>query len=720
VLKAAYRQSCHDRAWFLQVMLEVGLREQFSAGTVRRLAVSEEFAPDEARAALVWSRRRADSTFDLAWNVHRRLPVLGEAMLAGTLDEPRAAAFIRWTTGLTDEQAALVCDHLVDQAGRWTVGELIEHIQRLVLAIDPGWAEKRYTEAVKRRRVVGARNDDGTASVSGLDLPVDRAAAGCERIDELARSCKRAGDRRPIDHIRADLFLGSLDGTFEGLTDEQIITHIRTHPFLDTPPNTSTDPDPGTDPDPDAGPKGPDTPSGGPSGGTPTNPPDPTGGVPVNPSDGAPAGPPEGSAGGTPAGSPTDTPSDTPVGPPTSSPSDTPADFPSGPPSDISAGPILDSSPGGVPRPEASAAPEKRQKATSDAEPGDAPIATTARGWAVPELRVELATLLGLDEHPAHAPGWGMIHAPLARQMVTRMMAGEWRYAICTDNGHLLHAGITLHRPCPPAERPLRDTRRGGIVELQITHTLLQRLAHQPAVTGDWTALVADLTRQIRTAPISIPHTTGTVDIETGDSGTSRSWPGAANSETTDPFASDGKDRRQAGAALRRYVQIRGRACSWPGCRTPATRTDQDHVIERVADGPTSHNNLELVCRHDHRAKHQGGWQVTMPHPHLIIWTSPLGHTYPTHPPKIITPLPELRPGYHQRLEVGTAHDEPSGTESSSADLPTMPAASVPGPSDPGSDTPASCGKKDSQAAEPDTGHDTLLGLIPDRDIPPF
>ncbi|MEW9534438.1 hypothetical protein, partial [Microbispora sp. NPDC049125] len=27
VLKAAYRQSCHDRAWFLQVMLEVGLRE---------------------------------------------------------------------------------------------------------------------------------------------------------------------------------------------------------------------------------------------------------------------------------------------------------------------------------------------------------------------------------------------------------------------------------------------------------------------------------------------------------------------------------------------------------------------------------------------------------------------------------------------------------------------------------------------------------------------
>ncbi|WP_222709796.1 hypothetical protein, partial [Microbispora sp. CSR-4] len=36
----------------------------------------------------------------------RRLPVLGEAMLEGVLDEPRAVAFIRWTSGLTDAAAA--------------------------------------------------------------------------------------------------------------------------------------------------------------------------------------------------------------------------------------------------------------------------------------------------------------------------------------------------------------------------------------------------------------------------------------------------------------------------------------------------------------------------------------------------------------------------------------------------------------------------------------
>ncbi|MEU7941195.1 DUF222 domain-containing protein [Microbispora bryophytorum] len=243
VLKAAYRQSCHERARFLHALLEVGLREQFTGDSVVRLHVPDEFAPDEARAALVWSRRRADSAFDLAWNLHRRLPVLGEAMLAGELDEPRAAAFIRWTGGLTDAQAVWVCERLISRAPAWTVGQLIEHIQRLVLAIDPDWAEKRYREAVRRRHVVGTRTEEGTATVSGLDLPLDRAVAGCERIDELARACKRAGDRRPVDHIRADLFLGSLDGSFESLSDSEIVTHVRTHPFLDaSPSDTATEP----------------------------------------------------------------------------------------------------------------------------------------------------------------------------------------------------------------------------------------------------------------------------------------------------------------------------------------------------------------------------------------------------------------------------------------------------------------------------------------------
>jgi hypothetical protein len=46
VVKAAYRQLCHERARFLQVVVEVGLREPLSGDSVRRLEVPDEFGAD--------------------------------------------------------------------------------------------------------------------------------------------------------------------------------------------------------------------------------------------------------------------------------------------------------------------------------------------------------------------------------------------------------------------------------------------------------------------------------------------------------------------------------------------------------------------------------------------------------------------------------------------------------------------------------------------------
>ncbi|WP_204052459.1 HNH endonuclease signature motif containing protein [Microbispora siamensis] len=712
VLKAAYRQSCHDRARFLHALLEVGLREQFTGDSVVRLEVPDEFAPDEARAALAWSRRRADSAFDLAWNLHRRLPVLGEAMLAGELDEPRAVAFIRWTSGLTDAQAGWVCEHLISRAPTWTVGELIEHIQRLVLAIDPDWAEKRYREAVRRRRVVGMRNDDGTATVSGLDLPLDRAVAGCERIDDLARACKRAGDHRPVDHIRADLFLGSLDGSFEGLSDAEIVAHVRTHPFVDAAPSDAPadfsdirpgdpatepitepvdnaadgrddEPDHLADDEPDhaADDQADDKADDAIDGEIPDEPrsarrpetrnqtrPGPrseTG----DPTDARPHGEAGGAArdeacGGTGQDHPQQhghEPRQEPrhdrghdygqglrqrLGPADGRPL---AEQTSAQPSSAQtsaqaraaqagqasaqtrsaqAGQASAQARAAQAAAQAGQASAQTRSAQSSARAGQASAqARSARAWSVPEIRVELTTLLGLDEHPAHLPGWGMVHAAQARQMVAFMLAGQWRYVVCADNGHLLLTGITGRRPCPPAQRPARDARRGGIVELQVTLSQLRELAAAPNITGIWAPLVADLARHAQLA-------------ETGQPDTGR--PGTRSPDAAESAESAG--RRHAGAALRRYVQIRGQVCSWPGCRMPATRTDQDHIHAWADDGATTADNLHLACRHDHRARHLGGWRVTAAGPHLIVWTSPLGHPYPSPLPKIIQPVPQPRP----------------------------------------------------------------------------
>ncbi|RIQ29650.1 hypothetical protein DY240_08110, partial [Jiangella rhizosphaerae] len=88
VISAAHRQACHAQAVFLRALLETGMRRPGSGDTVARVGSPGEFAAEEARAALTWSRRRADSTFEFAWQLFERLPMLGEAMHAGRLDEP--------------------------------------------------------------------------------------------------------------------------------------------------------------------------------------------------------------------------------------------------------------------------------------------------------------------------------------------------------------------------------------------------------------------------------------------------------------------------------------------------------------------------------------------------------------------------------------------------------------------------------------------------------
>ncbi|MEU8174709.1 HNH endonuclease signature motif containing protein [Microbispora hainanensis] len=246
----------------------------------------------------------------------------------------------------------------------------------------------------------------------------------------------------------------------------------------------------------------------------------------------------------------------------------------------------------------------------------------------VREIRVELTTLLSLDEHPAHLPGWGVIHPCLARRIVAGMLGGQWRYAICYDNGHLALTGLIRVRPHAPGwNRPVRDRRRGGLVELQITLGHLRMLAAQPArVLGAWAPVVAELSAHAASL------------LEIGEAATASDSAAPASAAGVAGGTADSERRRQAGAALRRYVQIRGRVCSWPGCRTPATRTDQDHILPWAEQGPTNAENLHLACRHDHRARHHGGWRVSTAGPHLVVWTSPLGHRYPSLLPKIIIP----------------------------------------------------------------------------------
>ena len=84
-------------------------------------------------------------------------------------------------------------------------------------------------------------------------------------------------------------------------------------------------------------------------------------------------------------------------------------------------------------------------------------------------------------------------------------------------------------------------------------------------------------------------------------------------------------------AAVRRFVITRDGHCRFPGCSHPARWCETDHVQPWPA-GQTSADNLQLLCKHHHRTKHETAWKVTMTPDGTCTWTSPHGRTYVTHP----------------------------------------------------------------------------------------
>jgi hypothetical protein len=152
---------------------------------------------------------------------------------------------------------------------------------------------------------------------------------------------------------------------------------------------------------------------------------------------------------------------------------------------------------------------------------------------AVVDIRVDLATLAGLDDNPAEIPGWGPVIADVARQVVEKQDKAEWRITV-TD---------------PYSGRPV----------------------------------------QVGTA------------------------------------------RRRPTTGQRRKVEAVALTCVFPGCRMPARDSDLDHRNAWADGGPTQEDNLQPLCRHDHRLKH-AGWNLEGLETGDYLWTSPLGLKYTVDP----------------------------------------------------------------------------------------
>ena len=85
--------------------------------------------------------------------------------------------------------------------------------------------------------------------------------------------------------------------------------------------------------------------------------------------------------------------------------------------------------------------------------------------------------------------------------------------------------------------------------------------------------------------------------------------------------------RHDPSPGLAQHVRDRDRRCRFAGCNSPAVHCDLDHRVA-FPEGATDANNLEPLCRHHHRLKHLGDWQVFNTDDGTLIWISPTGRAY--------------------------------------------------------------------------------------------
>ena len=173
-----------------------------------------DYVFDEVAEALTLTSGSAADLIRFATELSERLPGTFAALAGGDIDYPKAQTVWRGTDQVNEELTRTIEAKLLAKAPEQTTGQIRAKIRRLVKRLAPDAAALRREEAERRRGVVLVETDDGTAQLSGVDLPADAASAAYGRVAAIATGLRRDGDVRGIDQLRADVFLGLLRGTF--------------------------------------------------------------------------------------------------------------------------------------------------------------------------------------------------------------------------------------------------------------------------------------------------------------------------------------------------------------------------------------------------------------------------------------------------------------------------------------------------------------------------
>jgi hypothetical protein len=234
------------------------------------------------------------------------------------------------------------------------------------------------------------------------------------------------------------------------------------------------------------------------------------------------------------------------------------------------------------------------------------------RAHAMTERRVCLtAREDGMAELWALLPAEGAAAVMTAVDaLASAILADDTRTADQRRADALVDLGIAaLHDPLLPRAQGMRPA-----VQVSVALSTLLGFDDQPGELAGHGPIPASVARRIAADPTGTWHRLIT--------------------DPTGRLIDYGTNTYRPPADLTRFVTARDQTCTFPGCNRPAHRCDLDHEIPASAGGATSADNLAVLCRRHHRAKHEAGWQVCRNQQTATShWTSPTGLRYTSTPP---------------------------------------------------------------------------------------
>ncbi|MDA3646972.1 HNH endonuclease [Saccharopolyspora indica] len=93
-----------------------------------------------------------------------------------------------------------------------------------------------------------------------------------------------------------------------------------------------------------------------------------------------------------------------------------------------------------------------------------------------------------------------------------------------------------------------------------------------------------------------------------------------------------GASQRTAPTHIRAALLARDGVCAFPECDHPAGTPQAHHIVHWVDGGPTSVNNMVMLCAHHHRTIHNHHWHIELQHDRPVF--TPPANVDPTRTPR--------------------------------------------------------------------------------------